>query len=182
VDTNTAPVLARPLPSGDLRIETKVRLDAPDGCCSPHVQAGIVAMKDEDNYVKLSVLANAGLHQVEFGKEQKPVPPHHPRYGNTVAGTPAAQGGWTWLRLDRRREGEGKDAGERWTAWSSQNGRDWVGGGTWTHRLGPAVRLGLVAMGGGGRAVTIGPLSVSALYPPHSAAAAPEARGTATQP
>jgi arabinan endo-1,5-alpha-L-arabinosidase len=178
VDTNTAPVLARPLPPGDVRIETKVRLDAPDDCCSPHVQAGIVAMRDDDNYVKLSVLANAGLHQVEFGKEQKPVPPHHPRYGNTVAGTPAAQGGWTWLRLDVRREGES----ERWTAWSSQDGRDWVGGGTWTHRLGPAVRLGLVAMGGGGRAVTFGPLTVSALHSPHSAAAAGVPHAAATQP
>ncbi|WBS00376.1 family 43 glycosylhydrolase [Pseudoduganella sp. SL102] len=182
VDTNTAPLLARALPPGDLRIETRVRLDAPDECCTPHVQAGIVALKDDDNYVKLSVLANAGLHQVEFGKEQKPVPAHHPRYGNTVAGTPSAQGAWTWLRLDLRREGTGANALERWTAWSSQDGRDWVGGGTWTHRLGPGVRIGLVAMGAGGRAVTFGPLAVSALYPPHSAAGAAVARATATQP
>ncbi|QBE66129.1 hypothetical protein [Pseudoduganella lutea] len=142
-----------------------------------------MAMRDDDNYVKLSVLASAGLHQVEFAKEQKPVPAHHPRYGNTVAGTPAAREGWTWLRLDVRRV----DGSERWTAWSSRDGRDWVGGGTWTHRLGPAPRIGLVAMGGGGRNVTFGPLAVSALRtgalrPPHSAAGKEDASVTVTQP
>ncbi|HEX8606503.1 MAG TPA: family 43 glycosylhydrolase [Pseudoduganella sp.] len=169
-DTNTAPLLARPLPpAGDLRIETRVRLDAPDDCCATHAQAGLVALKDDDNYVKLAVLADAGLHQVEFGREGSPVIAGHPRYGNTVAGTPAPNGAWTWLRLDVRRDPGG---GERWTAWSSANGHDWAGGGTWNHRLGPAARIGLVAMGGGGRAVTFGPLSVSVLRSPHSAAPA----------
>nr|WP_229419468.1 family 43 glycosylhydrolase [Pseudoduganella dura] len=168
VDTNTAPLLVRPLPpAGDLRIETRVRLDAPDDCCVTHSQAGLVAMKDDDNYVKLAVLADAGLHQVEFGREAGPVPAGHPRYGNTVAGTPAAANGWTWLRLDLHRDAGG---GERWSAWSSADGRAWEGGGTWNHRLGPAARIGLVAMGGGGRAVTFGPVTVSALRAPHSAA------------
>ncbi|WP_338762478.1 family 43 glycosylhydrolase [Massilia sp. METH4] len=178
IDRNGAPVLARPLPAGDLRIETRVRLDAPDPCCTPQAQAGIVAMRDEDNYVKLAVRAADGLHQVEFGKEQKPVPAHHPRYGNTVAGTPAAGGQWTWLRLDVRRDANG----ERWTAWSSQDGRDWVGGGTWTHRLGPAVRIGLVAMGEGARAVTFGPLSVSTLRVSNAAVQGKAVRTAPAQP
>jgi arabinan endo-1,5-alpha-L-arabinosidase len=173
VDTNTAPLLVHPLPPGDVRIEARVRLDAPDDCCTPHVQAGLVVMKDDDNYVKLSVLADTGLHQVEFGREAKPVPEGHPRYGNTVAGTPAARDGWTWLRLDVRRDAAG---GERWTAWSSQDGRDWVGGGTWNHRLGPAARIGLAAMGGGGRAVVFGPVTASALLSSHSTG--PQAAGT----
>lgn len=161
-DTNTAPVLARPLPPGDLRIETRVKLEAPDDCCTPQEQAGIVVLADDDNYVKLTVRASDSLHQVEFGKEQKPVATGQPRYGNTVAGTPAQQGGWTWLRLDAIRGGPV----QRWTAWSSQDGRTWTGGGTWTHDLGAAPRLGLVAMGSAARAVTFGPVTVSALRGP----------------
>jgi arabinan endo-1,5-alpha-L-arabinosidase len=73
-----------------------------------------------------------------------------------VVGTP---GEWTWLRLEvRRRGGE-----ERYTAWSSQDGRNWVGGGTWTHRLGTGAKLGLVAMGGAGHAVTFSQVSVAQL-------------------
>jgi arabinan endo-1,5-alpha-L-arabinosidase len=160
VDTNTAPLLLRALPPGDLRIETRLALDAPDDCCATHVQAGIVALADDDNYVKLAVLADAGLHQVEFAKEQKPVPAGFPRYGNTVAGTPAAGGQWTWLRLEAVRGADG----ERWSAWSSVDGRTWTPGGTWTHALGARVRLGLLAMGGGSHAVAFGPVTVSALH------------------
>lgn len=147
VDTNTAAVLATALPEGDLRIEARIRLDAPLDCCALPVQAGLVLMRDDDNYVKLVELAHDGLRQVEFGEELGPVARGYPRYGNTVVGTP---GEWTWLRLDRRRSG----LDEHYTAWSRQDGKEWVRGGTWTHRLGPGARLGLVAMGGDGHAVT----------------------------
>ncbi|UVW30399.1 family 43 glycosylhydrolase [Massilia sp. H6] len=156
VDTNSAAVLATALPGGDLRIEARIRLDAPLGCCTSPVQAGLVVMRDDDNYVKLVELAHAGLRQVEFGKELAPVPAGYPRYGNTVVGTP---GEWTWLRLDLRRVPDG----EHYTAWSSQDGRAWVQGGTWTHQLGSNARLGLVAMGGAGHAVTVGQVSVARL-------------------
>jgi arabinan endo-1,5-alpha-L-arabinosidase len=151
-DTNTASVLQAALPrSGDYRIEAELELDVKEGASA---QAGLVVMRDDDNYVKLVELARGGLRQVEFGKEMAPVPPDWPRYGNTLAGTP---GRHTWLRLDVRRDGDQ----ERYTAYSSQDGRAWVGGAVWTHRLdkgrpaarlGPA-RLGLVAMGGSGRAL-----------------------------
>lgn len=155
-DTDTAAVLATPLPPGDLRIEARLRLDAPLDCCASPVQAGLVIMRDDDNYVKLVELAHNGLRQVEFGKELAPVGKGYPRYGNTVVGTP---GEWTWLRIDIRRDGKE----ERYTAWSSQDGKDWVRGGTWTHSLGGALRLGLVAMGGAGHAVTFGQLGVMRL-------------------
>jgi arabinan endo-1,5-alpha-L-arabinosidase len=158
VDTDTAAVLATPLPPGDVRIEARLRLDAPLECCAKPVQAGMVVLRDDDNYVKLVELAHDGLRQVEFGKEEAPVPPAYPRYGNTVVGTP---GEWTWLRLDVRR-GEEE---ERYTAWSSQDGKTWVGGGTWTHKLGANARLGLVAMGGAGHAVTFGQVRLSRLGP-----------------
>ncbi len=159
VDTNSAAVLATPLPEGNLRILVRMRLDAPLDCCDKPVQAGIVVMRDDDNYVKLVELAHDGLRQVEFGKELAPVERGYPRYGNTVAGTP---GEWTWLRIDIRREGNE----EHYTAWSAAEGKSrepWVGGTTWTHRLGSKRRLGLVAMGGAGHAATFDEVRVERL-------------------
>lgn len=155
-DTNTASVLQTPLPEGDYRIEAVLKLDAPDACCATAVQAGFVVMRDDDNYVKLVEMAHGGLHQVEFAKELAPVPADYPRYGNTVVGTPGAT---TWLRLDVHRVG----GEERYTAYSSRDGKTWVGGGTWTHRLGPEARLGLVAMGGAGQRAVFSKVSVSRL-------------------
>ena len=68
-------------------------------------------------------------------------PPEYPSYGNGVVGPP---GDVTSLRIvvDRR---TGPD---RYTAWTRQDDRAWVRGGTWTHRLGPGARIGLVSMGG----------------------------------
>ena len=148
VDTNTASVLQAALPrSGDYRIEAELELDVKEGASA---QAGLVVMRDDDNYVKLVELARGGLRQVEFGKELSPVPAGWPRYGNTLAGTP---GRHTWLRLDVHRDGDQ----ERYTAYSSQDGRAWVGGAVWMHRLDQGkrgqARLGLVAMGGSGRAL-----------------------------
>jgi len=156
-DTNGATVLQTALPaSGDYRVEAVIALDAPEECCDTPVQAGLVLMRDDDNYVKLVELANKGLRQVEFGKEAWPVAPDWPRYGNTLAGTPART---TWLRIDVHRMGEE----ERYTAYSSADGKAWVGGAAWTHRLGVQARLGLVAMGGAGRMATFSRVAVSRL-------------------
>jgi arabinan endo-1,5-alpha-L-arabinosidase len=155
-DTNNASVLATALPGGDYRVEVELRLDAPADCCAKPVQAGLGVFRDDDNYVKLVELAHHGLRQVEFAKELSPVDAGYPRYGNTVVGTPGAS---TWLRLDVRRGG----GDERYTAWSSTDGRRWVRGGTWTHTLGPSARLGLVAMGGAGYRASVGRVAVSRL-------------------
>lgn len=158
VDRNTAAVLQAALPEGDYRVEAEIRLLAPEDCCATPVQAGFVVMRDDDNYVKLVEMAREGLRQVEFAKEVGPVEPYQPRYGNTVAGTP---GTVTWLRLDVHRE-QGQ---ERYMAYASQDGRNWVGGGTWMHALGFTPRLGLVAMGGAGQRATFIRVAVSALSP-----------------
>jgi arabinan endo-1,5-alpha-L-arabinosidase len=158
VDRNTASVLQAALPAGDYRVEAELRLDAPEDCCATAVQAGFVVMRDDDNYVKLVEMAREGLRQVEFAKEVSPVERYYPRYGNTLAGTPGAT---TWLRLDVHRE----RGLERYTAYSSQDGRTWVGGATWVHRLGSEARLGLVAMGGAGRSATFVRVAVSTLWP-----------------
>jgi arabinan endo-1,5-alpha-L-arabinosidase len=156
VDTNTASVLQAALPAGDYRIEAQVTLDAPDDCCATAVQAGLVVMADDDNYVKLVEMARGGLREVEFAKEVAAGAAGYPRYGNTVVGTP---GSTTWLRLDVHRTG----GDERYTAYSSRDGRTWVGGATWVHRLGAHARLGLVAMGGAGRHATFARVAVSSL-------------------
>jgi arabinan endo-1,5-alpha-L-arabinosidase len=158
VDRNTAAVLQAALPEGDYRVEVELRLDAPEDCCSTAVQAGFVVMRDDDNYVKLVEMAREGLRQVEFAKEVAPVEQYWPRYGNTVVGTPGAT---TWLRLDVHRE----PGLERYRAYSSQDGRTWVGGGAWTHALGAEARLGLVAMGGAGHRATFSRVAVGALSP-----------------
>jgi arabinan endo-1,5-alpha-L-arabinosidase len=158
IDRNTASVLQAALPAGDYRVEAELRLDAPEDCCATAVQAGFVVMRDDDNYVKLVEMARDGLRQVEFAKEMAPVEQYYPRYGNTLAGTPGAT---TWLRLDVHRE----RGLERYTAYSSQDGRRWVGGATWLHRLGSEARLGLVAMGGAGRRAAFVRVGVSTLSP-----------------
>jgi arabinan endo-1,5-alpha-L-arabinosidase len=89
--------------------------------------------------VKLAHVAIWETRQTEWAKEvPEPVTPLGQRYGNTVIGPP---GPTTWLRIVRR--------GDRYTGYSSNDGRRWVRGGTWTHDL-PGARLALFAMGGPG--------------------------------
>lgn len=144
VDTNTASVLTERAPNGDYTVETRVRLDLPPtGCCYDSTQAGLVIYGDDDNYLKLVHVAMGETRQTEFAKEESPVPPHYPRYGNSVIGAP---GEWTYLRIVKRTH----DREEWYTAYTSGNGAQWTRGGTWTHHLGRTARIGLVAMGGAG--------------------------------
>jgi arabinan endo-1,5-alpha-L-arabinosidase len=152
-DTNTASLLTRPAPKGDYLIETRVRLDVPgEGCCFNHAQAGLVLYGDDDNYLKLMNTSMWETRQTEFSKELAPVPAGWGRYGNTVLGPPSKD--WTYLRIAvERLTGEARRAAggdtTAYTAYTSQNGTDWVRGGTWTHAV-PQPRIALVAMGGGG--------------------------------
>jgi arabinan endo-1,5-alpha-L-arabinosidase len=151
VDSNTASVLVRDAPAKDYVVETKVRLSGlPDeGCCYNFAQAGLVIYGDDDNFVKLTSASIWETRQTEFAKELNPVPAGWSRYGNTVVGPPGKD--WTYLRIVvehlkgvQRREAGGDT--ERYTAYTSQDGRAWVRGGVWTHSLGDE-RIGLVAMG-----------------------------------
>jgi arabinan endo-1,5-alpha-L-arabinosidase len=144
VDSNSASVLLRPIPPGDVVIETQLRLNVPDdGQVYNYVQAGLVFYRDDDNYLKLTETSIWETRQTEYGKELKPVPAGYPRYGNTVVGAPGKD---TYLRIVRRNW----NGLELYTAYTSQDGTDWVRGGTWDHHLGSQARLGLVAMGGAG--------------------------------
>jgi arabinan endo-1,5-alpha-L-arabinosidase len=153
VDSNTASVLTTAAPRGDYVVETRVRLDVPpEGCCFNYVQAGLVLYGDDDNFVKLTEVSIWETRQTEFAKELAPVPAGWNRYGNTVVGPPSQE--WTHLRVvvERLTGRERREAGgdtERYTAYTSQDGRTWVRGGAWTHSLGDA-SIGLVSMGGTG--------------------------------
>jgi arabinan endo-1,5-alpha-L-arabinosidase len=148
VDDNTASVLRRPAPRGDFVVQTRVRLDLPpEGCCHNYVQAGLVLQaageQGDDAFVKLVHVSIWETRQTEWAKEVPTAPAEYPRYGNGVVGPP---GDLTWLRIavDRR------SGADRYTAYTSDDGRHWVRGGTWTHELGPHSTIGLVSMGGAG--------------------------------
>ncbi|MCU1425047.1 MAG: hypothetical protein JWM51_1338, partial [Microbacteriaceae bacterium] len=139
-----ASVLTEPAPEGDYVVETRVRVSTPaEGCCFNYVQGGLVIYGDDGNYVKLSSVSIWNTRQTEFGKQVSPVPALYPTYGNTVVG-PAGE--WTYLRIVHR---EGGDV-DRFTAYTSLDGKNWDRGGTWTHNLGATPRVGLVSLGGAG--------------------------------
>jgi arabinan endo-1,5-alpha-L-arabinosidase len=142
IDSNSASVLTVPVPRKNFIVETAVRLEnlPAEGCCFNFTQAGLVIHGDDDNFVKLVPFSLWDTRQVEFAKEQFPVPANHPRYGNTVAGPP---GETTWLRIAARVKGS---AEETYTAYTSLDGVTWYRAGTWTHRLGPHAKIGLVSM------------------------------------
>lgn len=151
VDVDNAYTLLRQAPRGDYVVEARVRVDVPDdGCCFNFAQAGIALYGDEDDYVKLTNTSIFNTRQTEFAKEIRDVPDGWARYGNTVVGPPSEE--WTYLRIvvERLSGRERRDAGgdtESYTAYTSQDGRAWVRGGTWTQSLGRDARIGLVAFG-----------------------------------
>lgn len=144
VDSNNASVLVEDTPGGNYVVETRVRINLPpEGCCFNYVQAGLVIYGDDNNFIKLVTVSIWETRQTEFAKEEFPVPDGYPRYGNTVVGAP---GEWTYLRIVKRNVG----GVEHYTAYTSQDGENWVRGGVWTHELGSNAQIGLVSMGGSG--------------------------------
>lgn len=159
VDSNNASVLIEATPSSDYVAETRVNLNVPaSGCCQNFVQAGLVIYGDDDNYIKLVHVSIFNTRQTEFAKELAPVPSGYPRYGSTLAGPPSD---WTWLRIVKRAVA----GGETYTAYTSNDGQNWVRGGTWTHNLGSSARIGLVSMGGSGFSAQFDYIHVSTLIP-----------------
>ena len=136
-----ASVLSERAPRGRYVVETKVRVDFPTDatCCQNYAQGGLVIYGDDGNYVKLASVSIWDTRQTEFGKEITPQPTGYPNYGNTVVGP---VGDWTYLRIVH--------IGDRYTAYTSLDGRHWDRGGTWTHHLGAHPRIGLVSMGAAG--------------------------------
>jgi arabinan endo-1,5-alpha-L-arabinosidase len=112
----------------------------------------------DDRFIKLVHVSIYETRQTEFAKEMVnpptgltkcPYPADQPRpascHGNTVIGAPAD---WTYLRIVKRSVTRANGTStELYTGYTSQDGRHWVRGGTWTHHLGDRARIGLVSMG-----------------------------------
>jgi arabinan endo-1,5-alpha-L-arabinosidase len=151
---NTASVLVHDAPKGNYIVETAVRLNVPDEpeCCYNYAQGGVLVYENDDSFVKLTNTSIWNTRQTEWAKEiPPPVPTGWNRYGNTVVGPPSDSGEWTYLRIavERLSGAERRAAGgdtHGYTAYTSQDGRTWVRGGTWTHSLTDA-DIALVAMG-----------------------------------
>jgi arabinan endo-1,5-alpha-L-arabinosidase len=137
-----ASLLVRDLPRGDLLIETKFRFDLPPDIQANFAQAGVGIYLNDDAFVRIAHVAIFETRQTEWAKEvPEVITLNNRRYGNTVIGPPAQPEGTpatTWLRIVRR--------GDRYTGYSSIDGRRWVRGGTWTHSL-QGARLALFSLG-----------------------------------
>jgi arabinan endo-1,5-alpha-L-arabinosidase len=148
--SNDASLFTERAPRGDFMVETKFEFDLPPTGVFNFQQAGMAIYADDDRFVKLAHVAIGQTRQTEWAKEvAQPAGPTGQRYGNTVVGPPGLPGALrttTWLRIVRRGSGA---AEQRYTAYSSIDGRRWVRGGTWTHSLGRA-RIALFAFGGTG--------------------------------
>lgn len=143
-NSNNASIALLAAPTANYMVETKVTLDVPpSGCCFNYVQAGLVAYANDDDYIKLVSASIWETRQTEFAKEISNPAPGFPAYGTSVGGPP---GPTTWLRIAKVT----KSGVDYYVSFSSRDGASWVRGGTWTHALGSAARIGLVAMGGSG--------------------------------
>lgn len=139
-DADDASVLIRDAPPGSFAVEVELRFDVPaEGCCHDFAQAGLVLYGDDDRYLKLVHVAIGSTRQTEFGKEVPPRGAGWPRYGGSSVGPP---GDVSMLRVVRRIEG----AEETYTAYTRADAGTWRRGGTWTHTLGSAAKIGVVAM------------------------------------
>ncbi|HEX8079178.1 MAG TPA: family 43 glycosylhydrolase [Jatrophihabitans sp.] len=152
--TPLASVLTQPAPKGNYVVETKVRVTTPpEGCCFNYVQGGLVIYNDDANYLKLTSASIWNTRQTEFGKQMTPVAEGYPSYGNAVVGP---VGTTTYLRIVR--------IGERYTAYTSLDGKRWDKGATWTQANSPNTKIGLVSMGGAGFSSNFDYVRVSAVH------------------
>jgi arabinan endo-1,5-alpha-L-arabinosidase len=152
--TPLASVLTEPAPAGDYVVETKVSVTTPpEGCCFNYVQGGLVIYNDDGNYVKLASVSIWNTRQTEFGKQESPLPAGYPTYGNAVVG-PVGES--TYLRIVRQ--------GERYTAFTSLDGKHWDKGATWTQATSAYAKIGLISMGGAGFSSNFDYVRVSAVH------------------
>jgi len=139
-DSNNAPVLLRPAPSGDYTVETKLTFDGN----TPFQQAGLVAYVNDDEWIRLtdgvkpSEDGGAVRHETEFAHEDD----WRQHCTCWMDAGPTAQ--TMWLRLVHRVDPA--SGLPTWQAETSRDGVNWVKGGTWWLPRGADPAIGLAAM------------------------------------
>lgn len=121
-----------------------------------YAQGGVMIYGDDQSYLKLHVFANSNTRQVEFFKQISNSLAGQGNYGSIPLGPP---GDSTWLRIAKRT----LSGQEQYAAYSSQDGINWVRGGTWNASLGASTRIALFAQSRSGFLVDFDYIHVSTL-------------------
>lgn len=152
-----APVLTRAAPEGEYVVETAVRLDVPWTSTSEHVQAGLVVYDSDERFLSLVHATPGWIRTTAFATNRPEDASGAANRGVMSVGPP---GELTHLRIVHRHLG----GHELYTAYTQQDGRRWVRGGTWRDdAMGQSPRLGLVAFGAAGYTATFEHLRAWAL-------------------
>ena len=94
------------------------------------VGAGLVVYADDDRFISLLHRARGAMRLTPFAKEVPAGEPRVPSHGSMSVGPP---GDLTELRLVHRLSG----GHELFRAYTRQDGRRWIRGGTWTTDVHP---------------------------------------------
>ena len=138
-------------------VEVKIKINLPaSGSGIDFAQGGVMIYGSDQSYLKLDVFASSNTRQIEFFKQINNAPAGQANYGSIPLGPPAD---YTWLRLAKRTV-SGHD---QYTAYSSQDGTDWVRGGTWNASLGISPQIALFAQNRSGFLVDFSYVHVSTL-------------------
>ena len=151
------PLLAEATPAGNYMVEVKMKINLPaSGSGMDFAQGGVMIYRSDQSYLKLDVFANSNTRQIEFFKQIENPPAGQANYGSIPLGPPAD---YTELRIAKRTV-SGQD---QYTAYSSQDGTEWVRGGTWTASLGANPQIVLFAQNRSGFLVGFSYVHVSTL-------------------
>jgi hypothetical protein len=151
------PLLAEATPPGSYMIELKMRINLPaSGSGADFAQGRVMIYGNDQSYLKLDVFANSDTRQIEFFKQISNPPAGQGNYGSIPLGPP---GDDTWLRVAKHTV----SGLEQYTAYNSQDGSNWLLGGTWNAPLGANAQIALFAQNRSGFLVDFDYIHVSTL-------------------
>ncbi|MET9019531.1 family 43 glycosylhydrolase [Actinopolymorpha sp. NPDC004070] len=131
-------LLRSAMPDGDYTVQTKLTIDLGEDVDRNFQQGGLIVYADDDEFLRLDVVAVGPTRIVEFGKET--VFQGRRSWGGGLIGAPADT---TWLRLVHSRDP--RTGEHRYRAASSTDGTHWTWGLTWTLPADADPQVGLVS-------------------------------------
>jgi arabinan endo-1,5-alpha-L-arabinosidase len=151
------PLLVEATASGNYLVETMMKINLPaSGSGIDFAQGGVMIYGGDQSYLKLDVFASSNTRQVEFFKQIRNPPAGQGNFGSIPLGPPGED---TWLRIAKRTV----SGQEQYTAYSSQDGINWVRGGTWNASLGANAQIALFGQNRSGFQVDFDYVHVSTL-------------------